>query len=595
MRARSTWSLALFVVSLSGLTLGCAGAVGGGGPGVGNGGGTNGSTAGTNGGTGGTGPGSSGTTGGGTAGGGGTSPGTGGSSPGTGGTVTLPGSALQSAPVFRLTNYEYMHSAADLLGLPVSVELEGDGASDGGFWIGGPASDNSVRAYHAAAIAVATTAVTPTNLARIVPCSATPTAACAGTFIDSFGPKAFRRPLDPAEKTALTSAFMTIFTKYGFPAGIQTVIEAILQSPSFLYHLELEEQALGAGKKPVTGYSMASRLSYLLWSSTPDDTLLAHAGGGMLSTAAQVQAEATRMLADPRAKNGVRYFYEQWLRVTEMSPSKTAPFDAKYTPSLINSIKTSFDMQMDDALWADTGAVTALLTSRTAYVNQELAPIMGVTGITGATMQKVQVNATQRAGVLTHPAIMSTFATENTSHPIKRGVFVWGKVLCRPLPDPPANVPPFVAPAPGQSLRQDFEVLTKDPVACQPCHMRINPVGFLFENYDAIGQFRTTDDNNQPVNSAVTIVGTGDAALDVATTNATQFLDRLGTDDAAVGACMITHLYRFAAKRAEATSGADNTDIMKLQTAFKSSQQSFKQVLLGLTQTEIFLNRLNVL
>jgi hypothetical protein len=125
--------------------------------------------------------------------------------------------------------------------------------------------------------------------------------------------------------------------------------------------------------------------------------------------------------------------------------------------------------------------------------------------------------------------------------------------------------------------------------------MRINPVGFLFENYDTIGQFRTIDDNKQPVNTAVTIVGTGDPALDVATTNATQFLDRLGTDDAAVGACMITHLYRFAAKRAEATSGADAADIMKLTTAFTTSKQSFKQALVGLTQTETFLNRLNVL
>jgi hypothetical protein len=577
----------LLVVS----SLGCAGAVGGGGgatPGSGSA-GTGGPNPGTGGGaTAGTVPGTGGTNAGGGA--AGTTTGSGGNGP-----ATLPGSALQSSQVFRLTNYEYTNSAADLLGLPVNVELEADGASSGGFFVGGPASDNSVRAYHAAAITVATSAVSAANLARVVPCSATPTAACAGTFIDSFAPKAFRRPLDPAERAALLGAFTSISTKYGFPAGIQVIIESVLQSPSFLYHLELEEQAMGAGKKAVTGYSMASRLSYLLWSSTPDDTLLAHAGAGMLTTPAQVQAEATRMIADPRAKNGVRYFYEQWLRVTDMPPSKTAPYDATYSTSMINSIRTSFDLQMDDALWADTGAVTSLLTSRTAYVNQQLAPIMGVTGVTGTTMQKVQVNPTQRAGVLTHPAIMSVFATENTSHPIRRGVFVWGKVLCRPLPDPPANVPPFVAPSPGQSLRQDFEVLTKDPTGCQPCHMRINPVGFLFENYDTIGQFRTIDDNKQPVNTAVTIVGTGDPALDVATTNATQFLDRLGTDDAAVGACMITHLYRFAAKRAEATSGADAADIMKLTTAFTTSKQSFKQALVGLTQTETFLNRLNVL
>jgi hypothetical protein len=600
MRARSTWSLALVLVSL-----GCNGAISG------NGGGGNGppDTTPTPG-TGGVGaPGTGGTTAPGTGGvgapgtGGTTAPGTGGTTaPGTGGTalppppMTLPGSALQSGPTFRLTNVEYMNSAADLLGIPVNVSLEADGASSGGFWIGGPAADGSVRAYHTGAISVATTAVMPANLAKIAPCSATAqTPACAATFIDAFAPKAFRRPLEATQRTALNTAFMTIFTKYGFAAGMQTVIEAILQSPSFLYHLETEEQALGAGKQPVTGYSMASRLSYLLWATTPDDTLLQHAGAGMLATAAQVQAEATRMLADPRAKNGVRYFYEQWLRVTDLPPSKTAPFDAKYSPTLINAIRTSFDMQMDDALWADTGAVTALLTGRTAYVNQELAAVMGVTGVTGTAMQKVQLNPAQRAGVLTHPAIMSVFATENESHPIKRGVFVWGKVMCKPLPDPPANVPPFVPPAPGQSLRADFEVLTKDPVACQPCHARINPVGFLFESYDTIGQYRTIDDNKQPVNTAVTLVGSGDPKLDVATANATEFLDRLGANDAAVSSCMITHLYRFAAKRAEATTGADDADIKKLTTTFQSSSQSFKQVLLGLTQAEIFLNRLNIL
>ncbi|HVZ72293.1 MAG TPA: DUF1592 domain-containing protein [Polyangia bacterium] len=522
-------------------------------------------------------------------------PGTGGSgNPGTGGTVTLPGSALQSAPAYRLTNQEFTNSASDLLGVPVSVALEADAPSSGGFWIGGAASDGSVRAYHTAAIAIATQAVAAANLAKIAPCSTTAqNATCAGTFIDTFAPKAFRRPIDATERTALLNAFNTISGKYGFSAGMQTVIEAILQSPSFLYHLELEEQALGAGKQPVTGYSMASRLSYLLWATTPDDTLLQHAGAGMLSTKDQVSAEATRMLADARAKNGVRYFYEQWLKATDLPNSKTSPFDTKYTTTLQAAIKQSFDMQMDDALWADTGSVTALLTSRTAYVNQELAPIMGVTGVTGTGMQKVQVNQAQRAGILTHPAIMATFATENTSHPIKRGVFIWGKVMCQPLPDPPANVPPFVAPSPGQSLRQDFETLTKDPTGCQPCHARINPVGFLFESYDTIGQYRTTDDNSQPVNTAVTIVGTGDPMLDTATANAPQFLDRLGADDSAVGACMVTHLYRFAAKRAEADG--DTNDITTLTNTLKSSNQSFKQVLLGLTQTEIFLNRLNVL
>jgi hypothetical protein len=511
---------------------------------------------------------------------------------GAAGAVTLPGSALVSQPTFRLTSTQYVNSVRDLLGIPVSVALDPDDSSDGGFWVGGPASETSVRAYRAAAITIATSAVSAANLAKVVPCSATPTAACASTFIDTLAPKAFRRPLEASQRTALNTAFTTINGKYGFTAGIQAVIEAIIQSPSFLYHLELEEQAQPAGKVAVTGYSMADRLSYLLWATTPDDALLAKAAAGTLSTPAQIQAEATRMLADARAKAGVRYFYEQWMHLPDLPTSKTAPFATLYSPALAASIRTSFALQMDDALWADKGATTALLTSRDVYVDGTLAPVMGVTGVTGTAMQKVQSPAGQRAGILTHPALMSIFATDNESHPVKRGVFVWDKVLCRPLPDPPANIPPFTAPGPGVSLRQHFETLTADPTACQPCHVRINPVGFLFEAYDTIGRYRTIDDNGQPVNTQVNIVGTGTAALDVATANAPQFMDRLGMNDASVSNCMVTQLYRFMAKRK--TASGDTPDLDRLKMTYTTSQQSFKQLLVALTQSEVFLNRLNV-
>jgi hypothetical protein len=594
MRARSTWSVALFATAL-----GCQGAIGGSGAapsGTGLGSGAAGSgatgigtgTAGTGSLTGaGTGVGT------GTAGATGTGSGTGvAGATGAAGAVTLPGSALISQPVFRLTSLQYSNSVHDLLGIPVSVALDPDDSSDGGYWVGGPASETSVRAYHNAAISVAASAVTAANLPKVVTCSATPTAACASTFIDTLGPKAFRRPLEATQKTALVNVFTTINGKYGFAAGVQAVIEAVLQSPSFLYHLELEEQAKPAGKTPVTGYSMADRLSYLLWSTTPDDALLTKAGAGMLTTPAQIQAEATRMIADPKAKAGVRYFYEQWMHLPDLPLSKTAPFATIYTPALAASIKTSFDMQMDDAFWADKGTVTTLLTSRDAYVDATLAPIMGVQGVTGAAMQKVTVPTTQRAGILTHPALMSIFATENESHPIKRGVFVWDKVLCKKLPDPPANVPPFVPPGPGVSVRTAFETLTADKTACQPCHVRINPVGFLFEAYDTVGRYRTIDDNNQPVNTQVTIVGTGNTTLDTATANAPEFLDRLGANDSAVASCMVNHLYRFMAKRNVA--GGDTTDLDRLNAAFTSSGQSFKQVLVALTQSEVFLNRLNV-
>jgi hypothetical protein len=605
MRARVTLSsslaLSLAVCATVGITMstiacnGTIGDQGGGGPGAtGNGTGTAGASA--------TGVGTAGAsaTGVGT-GAAGTSGGTG--AAGTGAIVTLPGSALQSGPLLRLANYEFVNSLHDILGFTTDVPLEPDAPSTGDFRVGGPAGDNTISTYHTAAIAIATQALK--TLATVETCygtaMSTTTAAqttCAGTIASDLGPKFYRRPLDPAQLTGLTGVYSTIAAKYGFQNGVQAMLEALIQSPYFLYHLELEEEAMPPGKTPVTGYSMASRLSYLLWGSIPDATLLAEAAAGRLTTPDQITAQATRMVADPRAMAGMRSFYEQWLRVLDLPTSKilnpvtNVDYGTLYTADVQTSLRASFDAQVDAALWGPADSVKALLTGTDAYVDANVAPIFGMTGVTGTTMQKIAMNPAQRAGIMTHPAIMATFATESSSHPIKRGVFFWDKFLCQPLPNPPANVPPFVAPTPGESLRQDFETMTADPVACQPCHMRINPIGFLFEHYDSMGYYRTTDSNGQPVNSVTTVVGTGDPALDTMTADAVQLASHLGMDDSKVATCMVNQVYRYAVHRHEASG--DAAALTTLTATFNQSGRSVKALLPALAQSEAFLYRLNV-
>jgi hypothetical protein len=587
------------------LAMSCQGAIGGSssGSGSGNAGGVGTGNAGS--GTGvGTGTGGSGMTGVGTGTGGATGSGT-----GTGGTgiVTLPGSALQSGPVLRLANYEFLNSLHDILGITPAVVLEPDAPSTGDFRIGGPAGDSTVSTYHTAAMVIATQALK--TLGTVEPCfttaaagAATAQTACANTIATDLGPKFYRRPLDPTQLTGLNNVYSSIATKYGFANGVQAMIEALVQSPYFLYHLELEEEAMGAptgmNKVPVTGYSMASRLSYLLWGSTPDAMLMTAAGAGQLSTPAQVSAQATRLLADQRLVGGMRNFYEQWLKVLDLPTSKVknpvtnTDYASLYTPAVQASLRASFDAQVDAALWGTGDSVKALLTGTDAYVDGNIAAIFGAAGVTGNTLQKITVNPAQRSGIMTHPAIMTVFATETASHPIKRGVFFWDKFLCQPLPNPPPNVPPFMPPAPGQSLRADFEMMTADPVSCQPCHKRINPVGFLFEHYDSMGYYVTTDSNGQPVNSATTIVGTGDPMLDVATTDAVQFTQHLGADDSSVAQCMVNQLYRYAVHRHEASG--DMASLTTLTDTFNTSQRNVKTLLGGLTQSEAFLYRLNV-
>jgi hypothetical protein len=343
-------------------------------------------------------------------------------------------------------------------------------------------------------------------------------------------------------------------------------------------------------KVAVTGYSMASRLSYLIWASMPDTALFTKATAGQLSTTDQIQAEVTRMLADPKAKLGLRNFYTQWLRVDGLPLQKSGKYATSYNTAMQASIMASFAAQVDAALWANSGGLTALLNGNQAFVDANTAPLFGVQGITGTTLQPVTVNPQQRAGILMHPAIMGTFATDNGSHPIKRGVFVWDQILCQTLPDPPANVPTFPGVSGTDSVRQAYEKFTS-PALCQGCHSRINPVGFLFENYDTLGAYQTIDDNGQPVNSQVTIVGATDMSLDVPTANAIEFVNRLAATGDVTSQCLATQLYRYAAKRDDAD--ADLPIITGLATQFNQSGQSLKTLFGALTQAEPFVYRLN--
>jgi hypothetical protein len=588
MRTRSTLFLALSVASLAGI--GCNGAIGGAGsgsPGSGDSTGTNPGSAGS---------GAAGTS----AGSAGTSAGSAGTT-GAAGVVPPPGSALQWQPVLRLADYEYSNSARDLLGIQVNVPLEPDAPSTGGFRIGGPAGDNTVSVYHSAAITLAAQAMT--TLSSIETCfgtaatgNAAAQTACANTIIADLGAKAYRRPLDAMTTAGLTTVYTAVAAKYGFATGVQSVIEAILQSPYFLYHLELEEYAKGAGKVAVTGYSLASRLSYFIWGSIPDTTLTQAAANGQLTTAAQALTQAQRMVADARALPGMRNFYEQWLELLDLPLSKgdntvtNINYGTLFTPAMQASIKASFDAQLDDAFWGGTDAVKALLTSTNAFVDVNTAQLFGLTS-TSATVQKMAVDPTQRAGILTHPAIMSIAATDTQSHLIKRGVFFWDKLLCQPLPDPPANVPAFVEPPPGTSLRNQYATFTSNAQTCQPCHAKINPVGDLFENYDTIGRYRTVDDVGQPVVTDAVIVGASDPKLNVDTKDAVAFSANLAASDTTVVNCMVTQFYRYAVHRQE--GAADAPSIMTLQSGFNTSGRSVPALLSQLTQSEVFLNRLN--
>jgi hypothetical protein len=407
------------------------------------------------------------------------------------------------------------------------------------------------------------------------------------------------------------------------------VIEQVLQSPYFLYHLEVEEEAKGVGQVAVTNYSMANRLSYLLWGSMPDSALFSAAAGNQLTLPEQISGQATRMLVDPKAKIGLRNFYRQWLEVTDPATGKVGTssqvlpdgslspvslfisgggesFAAVYSPALQQAIVDSFDMQADSVLWAGSNALKTLLIGTTMYANEALAPILGAAGVTGTALQPVTIDATKRTGILSHPLIMATFATTSTSHPIRRGSWVLRVIACQPPPNPPAGIPPFQAPAPGVSLREEYELLdgtgpyagdasagqSATSIACPSCHASIDPLGFLFEPYDVIGQFRTIDDYGQPVDlTNIVVAQVQDSSLDGLTASSMQLAQNLAQSDQPA-LCLMSNLYRFMAHRSD--NYADYPVEAQLDAIFTASGQNLQPVLVGLTQTQVFLERLNV-
>ena len=499
-------------------------------------------------------------------------------------------SSVTAEPTWRLTNVEYANTVHDLLGTTSALALAPDGAA-AGYSAGVAAGDPEVLDYHQAAIQIAADAVQ--NLAQLAPCAGTDVsanaAACAAKFIDGFAPKAFRRPLDADTRTALNQFYAAVSAQFGFSSGIQALLEELLQSPYFLYHLELEERDLGLGVVPVAGYSMASRLSYLLWASMPDDELFAQAAAGTLSTPDQIRAQAMRMLADPKAKLGLQNFYEQWLGVRALPASKGGAYATTYNAATQASILASFRAQTDAALWADSGGLSTLLAGNQAYADGNTAALLGVSLPANAPLQTVSVNSQQRLGILTHPAIMATFATDTGSHPIRRGAFVWDQILCQTLADPPPNTPTFPSVPPNTSVRHAYEAFDA-PAACQSCHGQIDPMGYLFESYDTLGAYRTVDDAGQPVDPAVTVVGAQDPSLNGSAPNAVSFVQRIAASDQ-VSQCLVEQLFRYSSKRLEVS--ADQAFLADLATQYVSSGQSMKQVLSALTQSRTFLQRLN--
>lgn len=407
-----------------------------------------------------------------------------------------------------------------------------------------------------AAKALAQRAVTE-RLDELVACNAdAPPAECGHAFIQRFGTRAFRRPLTPAETALFVGLFDTTLTSSDFSTAIRQVISAVLQSPQFLYQLDTRAAAKNASGAVALGpYEIASRLSFFLYNSMPDEPLLAAAEEGALRTVSEVEAQARRMLADPKARQAVREFFSLWLGLGGLEQEARVVAAEQASPTAYGAAwKESVLRFVDHIYWEKDASIEELLTSDVVFINAQLAPLYGQEVAPEAGF--VPVSLPNRHGLFTQPGLMALLAHPEESSPILRGVFVRSHLLCQPPPAPPpdvnTNLPP-PDPELNATTRERFAQHTENP-SCAGCHALIDPLGFTFEAYDQAGRFRDTQ-GGVAVDTTGKVVGITDQSLNGDLAGPAQLAEKLLLSTQFKD-CVVKQWFRHAMSRPETAGDA---------------------------------------
>jgi hypothetical protein len=437
----------------------------------------------------------------------------------------------------------------------------------------------------------ATTAANLPNTLSMCPAPKTGTA-CAQAFIADFGKRSFRRPLT-ADETTRYNAIFTDGNADGFDQGIQMVMEAFLESPYFLYRPETGTPTTVLNTAKLTDYEVASRLSYFLWASMPDKTLLDAAGMSQLGTADAIEMQARRMMADPRAKAAVSTFHEEWFELRTIGDKmKDAMLFPQYTPTITSALFTETANYAENAFWTD-GTSEKLFTAPYTFLSSALATYYGITPPTGTGFVKTMVDTTQRSGILTQGSLMTIFSYENQTSPIHRGKFVREQLLCQQLTPPPPDIAAKVKPPiimPGTPTRERFAQHEADPV-CGACHKAMDPIGLSFENFDPVGRWRTMD-QGKAISNAGEIIGSDD--VDGKFNGPVELGAKLA-QSAQVRACMVTQWFRFANGRAEAvldemnpTAPNDDCTLQGLKADFETAGHDMREIPVKIAVSDAF-------
>jgi hypothetical protein len=487
------------------------------------------------------------------------------------------------APLRRLTNEEYNNTVRDLLGdtgRPADAFAPDEAV--GGFENNtvSPVTQALVERYMDAAESLAARAAV--RLDKLAPCAAKELPeACAREFIEAFGRRAYRRPLDEGERGAMLALYADKEKRSDHARALQLVIAAMLQSPNFLYRLEPADGALKT--RALTGYEVATRLSYFIWASAPDAALLDAAAAGKLTAPDDVRRAARRLLADARAVDGIRSFHRQWLDLRELdTKSKDPVLYPAFTPELKRAIVEETLRFSANAVLQGGDTVATLLTSNRTFVNAPLAKLYGVAPPAGEGFALVDLPPRERSGLLTQASVMAVLASVEEASPILRGKFVREKLLCETIAPPPPNVditPPRFDPK--RTKKERFARHRTDP-SCSYCHEMMDPTGFGFEHYDAVGAWRTVDEAF-PVDAVGMLSGTDDA--DGPFDGAIELGARLSASKQ-VRRCIATQWFRSAVGRGERDEDTPSLDAA--YQAFAGAGFDVRELIVAIATTDAF-------
>jgi hypothetical protein len=498
--------------------------------------------------------------------------------------------ATGRTPLRRLTRAEIDTSVRALL--QVDAEADTSVTPDekmGPFYSNAiaPVDELAVEQYQELA-ARAATAAAP-RMAEIAGCDLAVTG-CAATFIDGFGLRAYRRPVDATEKAALLAVFEAGKAAGDVALGFRSVVEAMLQSPFFLYHDDTYSSVAAAphpsaAPLAIDPYVAAARLAFFLTGTTPDAELLAAAAAGELRDATKLTSHATRLLQSEAAGETVGMFHRQWLGVSDVAgvDRDVTRFPA-FSPELAAAAYAETKAFTNYVLRQGDGKLSTLLTSNVAFPQGKLFEVYGVAQPSGYQPgSPVELDPTRRAGLLTQAAFLMRHAHSDQTSPVHRGILVRENLLCGSiLPPPPGIVVALPPVSPATSTRERFAQHVADPV-CASCHRDIDPLGLGFEHYDAVGGYRTVDGMG-PVDATGAFTNVR-ADLEGTFQNAVEMTQALAKS-AEVADCVSRQWFRFALGRVE--SFDDACTVMRIQTIFAESGGSVPGLLQAIVQSEAF-------